>query len=59
MGPISVNTGVSESNLVNFPGSQYADPVFSWAESRGVTDIEFSIQQHLDLATKMVSLWEI
>jgi glucose/arabinose dehydrogenase len=41
MGPIAVNTGVSESNLVNIPGSQYADPVFSWAESRGVTDIEF------------------
>jgi glucose/arabinose dehydrogenase len=41
MGPISANAGVSESNLVNMPGSQYADPVFSWAESRGVTDIEF------------------
>ena len=23
------------------PGGQYADPVFSWSESRGVTDIEF------------------
>jgi glucose/arabinose dehydrogenase len=41
MGPISANTGVSESNLVNLPSSHYADPVFSWAESRGVTDIEF------------------
>ncbi|MGC1134003.1 MAG: PQQ-dependent sugar dehydrogenase [Nitrososphaeraceae archaeon] len=41
MGPISANTGVSKSNLVNLPGSQYSDPVFSWAESRGVTDIEF------------------
>jgi glucose/arabinose dehydrogenase len=41
MGPIAANTGVSESNLVNIPGSQYADPVFSWAESIGVTDIEF------------------
>ena len=41
MGPIAANTGVSESNLVNMPGSQYADPAFSWAESRGVTDIEF------------------
>ena len=41
MGPIAANTGVSESNLVNIPGSQYADPVFSWAESTGVTDIEF------------------
>ena len=28
MGPIAANTGVSESNLVNIPGSQYADPVF-------------------------------
>ena len=41
MGPISTSAGVSESNLVNLPGSQYSDPVFSWAESRGVTDIEF------------------
>jgi aldose sugar dehydrogenase len=41
MGPIAANTGVSESSLVNIPGSQYADPVFSWSESRGVTDIEF------------------
>jgi aldose sugar dehydrogenase len=41
MGPIAANTGVSESDLVNMPGSHYADPVFSWADSRGVTDIEF------------------
>jgi aldose sugar dehydrogenase len=41
MGPIAANTGVSESNLVNMPGARYIDPVFSWAESRGVTDIEF------------------
>ena len=41
MGPITANTGVSESNLVNVAGAQYADPVFSWAESIGVTDIEF------------------
>lgn len=41
MGPIAANAGISESDLVNIPGSQYADPVFSWAESRGVTDIEF------------------
>ena len=32
---------MSESDLVNFEGSHYADPVFSWAESRGVTDVEF------------------
>src|ERR687898_409049 len=41
MGPIAANTGVSESNLVNMPSAQYADPVFSWSESIGVTDIEF------------------
>ena len=29
MGPIASNIGVSESNLVNIPGSQYADPVFT------------------------------
>jgi glucose/arabinose dehydrogenase len=41
MGPMGTNAGVSESDLVNLPGSHYADPVFSWAESRGLTDIEF------------------
>ena len=41
MGPMSANAGVSESSLVSIPGSNYADPVFSWAESRGITDIEF------------------
>jgi glucose/arabinose dehydrogenase len=41
MGPMAANTGVSESDLVNLPGSHYADPAFSWAESRGATDIEF------------------
>ena len=40
MGPIAAS-GVSESSLTNIPGAQYVDPVFSWAESRGVTDIEF------------------
>lgn len=29
------------SDLVNFPGSHYADPVFSFRESDGITDIEF------------------
>jgi glucose/arabinose dehydrogenase len=41
MGPLTANAGISEANLVSLPGSQYADPAFSWAESRGVTDIEF------------------
>jgi aldose sugar dehydrogenase len=41
MGPISRNSNVAESQLFNFPGSRYADPVFSWFESIGVTDIAF------------------
>jgi aldose sugar dehydrogenase len=41
MGPMAANPGVSESSLVDFPGLQYADPVFSWSQSIGVTDIEF------------------
>jgi aldose sugar dehydrogenase len=38
---MAANPGVSESSLVDFPGSKYADPVFSWSQSIGVTDIEF------------------
>ena len=41
MGPISRNSSVTESQLFNFPGSRYADPVFSWFESIGITDIAF------------------
>jgi glucose/arabinose dehydrogenase len=41
MGPISRNSSINESQLFNFPGSRYADPVFSWFESIGVTDIAF------------------
>ena len=41
MGPIATSGVSAESGLVNFEGSHYADPVFSWAESRGVTDVEF------------------
>jgi aldose sugar dehydrogenase len=40
MGPISLS-GDTEEDLVNFPGSHYADPLFSWAEPPAVTDIEF------------------
>lgn len=40
MGPIS-RAGVSEESLVQIPGSQYYDPIFSWIESFGITDIEF------------------
>jgi glucose/arabinose dehydrogenase len=41
MGPISRNPGVSENDLVNFPGSHYADPVFSWLKPVAVTATEF------------------
>jgi glucose/arabinose dehydrogenase len=41
MGPIATSGISPESDLVNFEGSHYADPVFSWEESRGVTDVEF------------------
>jgi aldose sugar dehydrogenase len=40
MGPIS-SAGVSEDSLVQLSGSKYYDPVFSWADSFGITDIEF------------------
>jgi len=40
MGPIS-KSNVIEDELVNFPGAKYADPVFSWLPSIGITDIEF------------------
>ena len=40
MGPIS-RAGVSEESLVQIPGSKYYDPIFSWIESFGITDIEF------------------
>jgi aldose sugar dehydrogenase len=46
MGPISA-AGISENDLVQFPGSNYADPVFSWTESFGITDIEFLNSQKL------------
>jgi aldose sugar dehydrogenase len=39
-GPISLD-GDSESELVRFPGSHYADPLFSWEQSVELTDIEF------------------
>jgi glucose/arabinose dehydrogenase len=40
MGPIS-RSGHTEDELVNFQGSQYIDPVFSWKTPPAVTDIEF------------------
>jgi len=41
MGPLSRNVGVSTDQLVNYPGSHYTDPVFSWKTPIAVTGIEF------------------
>jgi aldose sugar dehydrogenase len=47
MGPIEregeeeEEADLAMSDLVNFPGSHYADPVFSFRQSDGITDIEF------------------
>jgi glucose/arabinose dehydrogenase len=41
MGPLSGNPGVNIDQLVNFPGSHYANPVFSWKNPIAVTDIGF------------------
>ncbi len=40
MGPIS-RSGHTEDELVNFPGSNYSDPLFSWRDPVAPTDIEF------------------
>ena len=40
MGPIE-RRGLSATSLTQFGGSHYADPVFSWHDAQGVTDIEF------------------
>jgi aldose sugar dehydrogenase len=40
MGPIS-RTNATVGDLVTLNGSRYADPVFSWYATIGVTDIEF------------------
>src|ERR687896_886539 len=39
MGPIS-REGITVEDLMHFEGSHYADPVFSWLPSQGVTDME-------------------
>jgi glucose/arabinose dehydrogenase len=45
MGPISHSTSVEqadlEEELVIFDGSKYVDPVFSWKDPVGLTDLEF------------------
>ena len=40
MGPIS-DSGITENDLVSFPNSSYKDPILSFLESFGITDIEF------------------
>jgi glucose/arabinose dehydrogenase len=45
MGPISHSTSIEqedlEEELMNFDGSKYADPIFSWKDPVGLTDLEF------------------
>ena len=41
MGPLERREGKSINDLVQFQGSHYADPIFSWHQSIGITDIEF------------------
>jgi glucose/arabinose dehydrogenase len=40
MGPID-RKGLTVNDLVQLEGSHYSDPVFSWRQAQGVTDIEF------------------
>jgi aldose sugar dehydrogenase len=46
MGPMSLS-GETEDDLVNFPGSHYADPLFSWTDTVGPTDLEFFSSSNL------------
>jgi aldose sugar dehydrogenase len=45
MGPISRSTGIEQSDLEEelmiYDGSKYADPIFSWEDPVGLTDLEF------------------
>ncbi len=41
MGPLARTSSVTENELVNFPGSHYSDPLFSWLKPVAVTAIEF------------------
>ena len=41
MGPLSRNVGVTTNQLVNYPRSHYANPIFSWKDPVAVTAIEF------------------
>jgi aldose sugar dehydrogenase len=58
MGPIS-KSSITENELVNFPNSKYADPVFSWFPSLGITDIEFLNSSKLDKYTYNIFIGDI
>ena len=46
MGPIALS-GMTTADLVNFPGSHYADPLLNWRTPVGITDLEFISSQQL------------
>jgi aldose sugar dehydrogenase len=41
MGPMSRNINKTQENLVALYGFRYEDPIFSWKDPIGITDIEF------------------
>jgi glucose/arabinose dehydrogenase len=49
MGPTYRDANFSESELVMLKGAHYSDPVFSWKNSIGVTDIEFFNSSNLGM----------
>jgi aldose sugar dehydrogenase len=49
MGPTYRDANFSESELVMLKGAHYSDPVFSWKNSIGVTDIEFFNSSNLGI----------
>lgn len=46
-GPMSRAPGITEGSLMYLQGAHYRDPVFSWKQSVGVTDIEFMTSDRL------------
>jgi aldose sugar dehydrogenase len=57
MGPVSRNNITQKENLVVFQGSEYADPVFSWKEQVGITEIEFFNSTTLGTKCKQYICW--
>ena len=56
MGPLSRSVGVNTDQLVNYPGSHYADPVFSWKNPVAVTGIEAYKKRILE-EYKLIEYW--